>query len=469
MYRTLKTLILPVLAVSLILSFSGCNESNTTTDTEETSNSDMVIIEIAEQPAVCGWLDIVLPSSPVAMAEFDSELWILTTDGFVMKWAPETKDWHVVQSELSSPTTFDIAASEFGVAVISLEKVTVFSNDSVTEIEFSGVALPIDICATEGSFLVLYADGSVDSILENSLENILGATEKVPTGSLCCEDATVAWMNDDNSVAVLNLEQSLLTEVTLPDSSIAIDVFNGEILAGTQAVVYALNSSSGDWEERFDGTLLGSGLLLTENGFTRLVSDETIAAPQPMAPEYCFALNDGTVWTMADGGIAVWASIGEVETRFSDAEVQMLRYQLAGQTGGGSADTPSISDSEVSMGGVFRIYESVSSRPDPFSEFPLTSRDLRRELADLTIEELHIVGITLDPSGGDQAMVEDANGVAYILYEGTQLRNNTHIAEITSNEVIVVQEVTVGSSEDNGGSTTIPTIFSMRLHEEGGL
>ncbi len=469
MYRTLKKLILPVLAVSLVLSLAGCNESNTTTDTEQTSNSDMVIIEIAEQPAVCGWLDIVLPSSPVAMTEFDSELWILTADGFVMKWAPETKDWHVVQSELSSSAAFDIAASELGVAVISLTNVTVFSNDVVTEIEFSGVTSPIEICATEGSFLVLYADGSVDSILENSLENILGATGKVPTGSLCCEDGTVAWMNDDNSAAVLNLEQSLLTEVTLPDSSINIDVFNGEILAGTQAAVYALNSSLGDWEERFDGTLLGNGLLLTENGFTRLESEETIAAPQPMAPENCYALNDGTVWTMADGGIAVWASIGEVETRFSDAEVQMLRYQVAGQTGGGSADNPSINDSEVSMGGVFRIYESVSSRPDPFSEFPLTSRDLRRELADLTIEELHIVGITLDPSGGDQAMVEDANGVAYILYEGTHLRNNTHIAEITSNEVIVVQEVTVGSSEDSGGSTTIPTIFSMRLHEEGGL
>jgi len=469
MYRTLKTLILPVLAVSLILSFSGCNESNTTADAEQTSNSDMVIIEVAEQPAVCGWLDIVLPSSPVAMTEFNSDLWILTTDGFVMKWAPETKDWHVVQSELSSSTAFDIAASELGVAVISLAKVTVFSDDIVTEIDFSGVTPPIEICATDDSFLVLYSDGSVDLIQENSLENILGATEKVPAGSLCCEDATVAWMNDDNSVAVLNLEQSLLTEVTLPDSSVNIDVFNGEILAGTQSAVFALNSSSGDWEERFSGTLLGNGLLLTDNGFTRLVSDETIAAPQPMVPENCYALNDGTVWTMADGGIAVWASIGEVETRFSDAEVQMLRYQVAGQTGGGSADNPSINDSEVSMGGVFRIYESVSSRPDPFSEFPLTSRDLRRELADLTIEELHIVGITLDPSGGDQAMVEDANGVAYILFEGTELRNNTHIAEITSNEVIVVQEVTVGSSDDSGGSTTIPTIFSMRLHEEGGL
>ena len=125
--------------------------------------------------------------------------------------------------------------------------------------------------------------------------------------------------------------------------------------------------------------------------------------------------------------------------------------------------------SEASLGGVFRIYESVSSRPDPFTEFPAASRDLRRPIEDLTIEELHLVGITIDPSGGDQAMVEDANGVAYVLREGTELRNNTRIAEITGNEVIVVQEVMVGSEDNLGGTTSIPTIFSMRLHEEGGL
>ncbi len=147
----------------------------------------------------------------------------------------------------------------------------------------------------------------------------------------------------------------------------------------------------------------------------------------------------------------------------------MIRYRMAGQTGTGSTGGSGIGTADISFGGVFRIYESVSSRPDPFSEFPLTSRDLRRSLSDLTIEELHLVGITLDPTGGDQAMVEDANGVAYVLNEGTELRNNTHIAEITGNEVIVVQEVTVGTEDDPGGTTMIPTIFSMRLHEEGGL
>jgi Tfp pilus assembly protein PilP len=124
---------------------------------------------------------------------------------------------------------------------------------------------------------------------------------------------------------------------------------------------------------------------------------------------------------------------------------------------------------DIAVSGVFRIYESVSSRPDPFTEFPPTRRDLRRSLEDLAIEELHLVGITIDPFGGNQAMVEDANGVPYILYENTILANNTYIAEITSNEVIVVQEVAVGIGEDGVEPTSIPTIYSMRLHEEGGL
>jgi len=79
------------------------------------------------------------------------------------------------------------------------------------------------------------------------------------------------------------------------------------------------------------------------------------------------------------------------------------------------------------------------------------------------------VGITIDPTGGDQAMVEDANSVPYILYVGSELANNTRVAEITGNEVIVVQEVTVDYGPDRGGEASIPTIYSMRLHEEGGL
>jgi Tfp pilus assembly protein PilP len=96
-------------------------------------------------------------------------------------------------------------------------------------------------------------------------------------------------------------------------------------------------------------------------------------------------------------------------------------------------------------------------------------RDLRRDLEEIAVEELRLVGITLDPAGGDQALVEDASGVSYILYEDTELANNTHVAEITSNEVVVVQEVSVEYGEGMGEEASIPTIYSMRLHEEGGL
>jgi len=166
----------------------------------------------------------------------------------------------------------------------------------------------------------------------------------------------------------------------------------------------------------------------------------------------------------------VWSGLDQVETRLPDYDLARIELSLAGQSAGQPpSGATGVAASGVAVSGVFRIYESVSSRPDPFTEFPAARRDLRRPLADLSIEELHLVGITLDPSGGDQAMVEDANGVAYILQEGTVLANNTHIAEITSNEVIVVQEVTVGSAMQDGSTTSIPTIYSMRLHEEGGI
>ena len=66
-------------------------------------------------------------------------------------------------------------------------------------------------------------------------------------------------------------------------------------------------------------------------------------------------------------------------------------------------------------------------------------------------------------------MVEDVNGVPYILYVNSELANNTRIAEITANEVIVIQEVTVDYGPERGGTASIPTIYTMRLHEEGGL
>ncbi len=470
MYRDLRMFKSAALTVSLFLLVAGCGKESVD---QSSVDSGTVHVEIEEQPPVAGWLDVVLPSEAVAMDACGDNVWILTDQGFVMRWNSIDGEWSAVETDAplaEAEYAFAISVSENGAAVLARGALIVFSGDLVTEILFPQGSTPAGVCAMEDEIAVLFSDGSVgiSDGVATELIRIVESTEKSAAGSLCYDQNVLAWINTDGTVSRFDLAESLLSETILPDSTTDICFFEGEILAGNGSSVYRLDSDE-NWEEFCNGSFTGDGLLYTERGLTAFGCEDVIAAGLPGKPEKICQIDDGTVWSISSGGIAVWAEIGSVETRLPDADIQLIRYRMAGQTGGGSASGSGIGTSDASFGGVFRIYESVSSRPDPFSEFPLSSRDLRRSIADLTIEELHLVGITLDPSGGDQAMVEDANGVAYVLREGTVLRNNTHIAEITDNEVIVVQEVIVGSEDASGGTTSIPTIFSMRLHEEGGL
>lgn len=469
MYRNFRMFKLAALTVSLFV-LAGCGEESVE---QSSTDSEVVYGEIAEQPPVVGWLDVVLPSEVVAMDACSDNLWILTAEGLVMRWNSASGEWSAVEADVSSTTTetaFAIAALENGAAVLAPEALVIFDGDKVTEMIFAPGTTPAGVCAVDEHVAVLFSNGSVSVSSESTAElvRIVESAEKSVAGSFCYDLDALAWINTDGTVSRFDITESLLSETILPDSTIAVYLAGGEIFAGNRSSVFGFSSTDG-WQECLHGSITGDNLLYTDRGITTFDCEELITAGLSGRPEMTCRLDDGTVWSISDGRIAVWAEIGSVETRLPEADVQMLRYRMAGQTGGGSANGSEAGTADVSFGGVFRIYESVSSRPDPFSDFPLASRDLRRLLADLTIEELHLVGITLDPAGGDQAMVEDANGVAYVLQEGTLLRNNTHIAEITGSEVIVVQEVTVGSEEGIGGITMIPTIFSMRLHEEGGL
>lgn len=469
MYRNYRMLKSAVLFGSLFLLAAGCGKE----PVEQSSvDSGTVFIEIAEQPPVAGWLDVVLPSDAVAIDACGENVWILTSQGFVMRWNSSSREWSTVESDTPLTATdspFALSVSGNGAALLAPSTLVIYSGEEVTEVIFPQSATPVDVCVLGDEAAVLFSDGSVgvSSGSATELVRIVESAEKTVAGDFCYSDDLLAWMNTDGTVSRFEITESLLSEMILPDSTNCIHLYGNELFAGDGSKVYRL-SEVDSWEECFSGIITGENLLYTNRGLVAFHSDEIIAAGLSELPEKTCILNDGTIWSMAHGGVAVWAEIGTVETRLPDADVQMIRYRMAGQTGS-SAGGSGIGTADISFGGVFRIYESVSSRPDPFSEFPLTSRDLRRSLADLTIEELHLVGITLDPTRGDQAMVEDANGVAYVLNEGTVLRNNTHIAEITGNEVIVVQEVTVGTEDGPGGTTMIPTIFSMRLHEEGGL
>ena len=454
-----------VLAVFLFLAAAGCGKSE---DAEQEAFAD-IDLEIAESPPVLGWLDVTLPGDPVAMDAMGDNIWILVDGGIVMNWNTDTGQWAALDCEGSQgiPGAFDIAATAQGTAVLTPEAVTVLAGDQMATTEFEESQIPVDICRTDGSIAVLLQDGSVYNVSDQELLSLAEPAGKDAAGFLCHESGVLAWLNTDGTASMLDISESLVTEILLPEGTLAIDLSDGVVIA-MNGVSLQKYTGPDSWETS-EGTLARNGLVYRVEGICEVTGGNSVTAGLPESPEDICMLSDGTVWSMSLNSVAVWGEIGSVETRLPDADVQRLTCRMAGQTSGGNGTGDGIVTADASFGGVFRSYESVSSRPDPFTEFPAASRDLRRALEDITIEELHLVGITIDPSGGDQAMVEDANGVAYILNEGTTLRNNTRIAEITGNEVIVVQEVTVGSEDEPGGITSIPTIFSMRLHEEGGL
>jgi len=468
MYRDFRMLRMTAPGVAFFLLAGGCGEKPVE---QSSAGTGAVNVTMVEHSPVAGWLDVALPSDAVDMDSRGSDVWILTEGGAVMRWSAGNSAWSTVETDLPlEESVFDLVAIEEGAAVLSQSTVTVFKGDQVTGVALSGDRVPSGVCAVNSRVAVLYQDGSVDITNQEctELETAVEATEKNASGCFCGDGSTLAWINTDGTASRFDVSESLLVEKNLPDSTTNIYIGQGNFYAGSSQCIYVLNDQDG-WDELSPGAITGTDLLYTAEGIKEISGGDVVAAGLSEQPERVCRLDDGTVWSISNGGIAVWTEIGSVETRLPEADMQMIRYRVAGQTGGGSSGGSGVASADVSFGGVFRIYESVSSRPDPFSEFPQSSRDLRRSLRDLTIEELHLVGITLDPTGGDQAMVEDANGVAYVLKEGTVLRNNTHIAEITGNEVIVVQEVTVGSEDGLGGTTSIPTIFSMRLHEEGGL
>ncbi len=468
MYRDFRMPKITALAIASFLIAGGCGDKAIE---QSSAGTGVMNVTVLEHSPVAGWLDVALPSDAVDMDSRGTDLWILTEGGAVMQWSSGNGAWSTVETDLPlEETAFDLAAIEQGAAVLSQSALTVFKGDQVTGIDLPESRVPCGICAVDSRVAVLYEDGSVDILNQDctELETAVEATEKSASGCFCSDGSTLAWMNTDGTASRFDVSESLLVEKSLPENTTNIYASSGKLYAENGQSVYLLNDQDG-WDEFSGGAITGTDLLYATEGITEISGGDVVAAGLSQQPERVCRLDDGTVWSISHGGIAVWTEIGSVETRLPEADMQMIRYRVAGQTGGGSSSGSGVASADVSFGGVFRIYESVSSRPDPFSEFPLSSRDLRRSLEDLTIEELHLVGITLDPTGGDQAMVEDANGVAYVLKEGTVLRNNTHIAEITGNEVIVVQEVTVGSEDGLGGTTSIPTIFSMRLHEEGGL
>ncbi len=451
-------------AVILLLLATGCGKGGS-----QVSGALDGTVAVLEPEPVIGWLSVAAPGRITAMAVHDAGAYMLGEGGLLLAWSRETGAWTPTRIE-GAEDAFDIVVLEGEPALLTPGSLITFSREEAAVHPLAEGRVPRDAAAAEGRLAVLFADGSLELNPQTESPGFFEAGEAAPVGGLVRSGPDWAWLNDDGTLTLLDTEAGLRRVETIPEGVNVIAAGEGGLLAGDGSTVY-LRDGPDQWVQFSEGALQATGLIVSERGVLSGETGELLAGRIPGEAEgLCVAGSGPVVWAVTESGLSVWAGIDQVETRLPSCDMARIRCSLAGQTGNPpEPGAPGVSPSGVSVSGVFRIYESVSSRPDPFTEFPAARRDLRRPLEDLTIEELHLVGITLDPSGGDKAMVEDANGVAYILNEGAQLANNTRIAEITSNEVIVVQEVTVGSSVEGGAVTSIPTIYSMRLHEEGGF
>ncbi|NOQ21544.1 MAG: hypothetical protein GQ565_02680 [Candidatus Aegiribacteria sp.] len=462
------TALLTAAAVFLV---SGCNES--TDEATSTLEHPGVSITVVSSSDVYGWIEMTLSQAPPKMAEAgDDNVWLLFEGGTLLRFSRMDGRWKAYCLEdISDVVDFDLNGET--PAFITESEYLVFNDnscDAVSESLPDGFS-PMELEISNDDIAILGYDGDLAIREEDGFTVYTASEELNPAGDLQRIGPDWIFGLEGGGIALFDPSVALWQFEDSPDGDILASSDN-ILFIGIHDTIY-VRTLPGEWNYHSDGRLYDGGLVLAENGISTVMSPGEIIAEVPsFEPSRLFAMESfrQPVWAIDDLGIAVYTDLGSIETSLPHYETQRVSCSMAGQSAGGmqgSAD--SVNDIIQAGSATFRIYESVSIRPDPFTEFSTEGRDARRSLEIVSVEEFRLVGITLDPVGGDQAMVEDGIGVSYILYEGTVLANNSHVAEITSNEVIVIQDVIVDYSARGGGETTIPTIYSLRLHEEGGL
>lgn len=460
----LRIVAVPVAAAALLLLLPACGPGGE----EAAAVPDRGTVTVLNHEAVAGWLSVQTPGPVEGIEAVEGSAHVLSSSGLLLSWSRDSGTWNSRWIE-GAEDAFSLTLLQGEPVLLTPEAVVLVGEDTAEKHRFQVTSRPLEAASEGDELVVLFNDGSLLQNPHTSSSQTFSQTGPAPHGGLVRAGEDWAWINTDGTLTLLDTRVGLRRSENLPDGVTVLAWADDGLYAGDGTFVYHRTGPE-EWSEHSGGTLHSSGLIMGVNGVAPLDGGASLAGEIPESPVQLMASGASPVWALTSSGLLVWAGLDQVETRLPAYDMARIQCSLAGQTGGQTAGSVSgVAPVSVSVSGVFRIYESVSSRPDPFTEFPVARRDLRRPLIELSIEELHLVGITLDPFGGDQAMVEDANGVAYILNEGTLLANNTRIAEITSNEVIVVQEVTVGSMMDDGVVTSIPTIYSMRLHEEGGF
>jgi len=467
----MNKLICTALLVSVVILISGCGESsNEETAIVDHSGSTITVIDNQD---VYGWIEMTLSESPPIMAAAgNNTAWMLFQGGNLLSFNKADGKWKDYQLD-DIGSVIDFALNGDKPSFLTETDYIVF-DDSNCEAVFESLPegfSPMSMAFNNDDVAILGSGGEL-AIKEEDDFTVYSCTEDLsPRGDLqrigpdwifSIEGGGIALF--DPSVALWQFEESPDGEIVASSDNILFTGVNDSILVRT---------SPGVWKYHSDGRLYDGGLVLDADGISTVMSPGDVIAEAPsFEPSKLFAMGNfqNPVWAIDDLGMTVYSGLGTIETSLPYYETRQVSCTMSGQNAGGmQGSTESVNDIIQAGAGTFRIYESVSIRPDPFTEFTSEDRDARRNVEEISVEEFRLVGITLDPVGGDQAMVEDGMGVPYILYEGTVLANNSHVADITSSEVIVIQDVIVDYSARGGGETTIPTIYSLRLHEEGGL
>ncbi|MCD4701544.1 MAG: hypothetical protein K8S24_06775 [Candidatus Aegiribacteria sp.] len=466
----LKLTYTALLAAAVFLAF-GCG--NSTDETTAAVDHPGVSITVVSGSDVYGWIEITLSQAPPIMAEAgEDNAWLLFEGGTLLRFSRMDGRWKAYCLEdISNILDFDMKGET--PAFVTDSEYLVFNYNSCEAISESlpdGFS-PMELEISNNDIAVLGTNGDL-AIREEDAFTVYSFPEDLnPRGDLQRIGPDWIFRLEGGGLALFDPSVALWQFEDSPD---------GDILASSDNILFIgfndtvfVRTSPGEWNYHSDGRLYDGGLVLAENGISTVMSPGEIIADAPsFEPVRLFAMEcfQEPVWAIDDLGITVYTGLGSVETSLPYYDTQRVSCSMAGQNPSGmQGSAESVNDIIMAGGGTFRIYESVSIRPDPFTEFSSEGMDARRNLETISVEEFRLVGITLDPVGGDQAMVEDGMGVSYILYESTVLAKNSHVAEITSNEVIVIQDVIVDYSARGGGETTIPTIYSLRLHEEGGL
>jgi len=453
----------------LFLAF-GCGGGEQDTAAESRGSTSITVVA---DPDVHGWMEMALSQAPPVLAEAGgNSAWLLFDGGNLLRFSTQSGRWKSYALE-GLGEVVDFQLFEDSPVLLTDREIVMFDGDdseAATE-PLPEDFVPMDLAISGEELAVLDTRGRIAVMGDEGFQVHTPGQDAVPAGWMSRIGPDWIYLLEDGGIALLDPSVDLWQFEDSPQ---------GQILAAASNILFIgrddsifVRTSPGEWMFHAEGHLYEGGLVLSGNGVSSVMSPGDIIAESPaFTPSDLFAMNhfQEPLWAVDDLGMTVYSELGMVETSLPYYETQRVSCSMAGQSAGGmQGSAGSVSDMIQAGGGTFRIYESVSIRPDPFTEFSTETRDARRDLETISVEEFRLVGITLDPVGGDNAMVEDGLGVPYVLYEGTVLANNSHVAEITSNEVIVIQDVIVDYSARGGGETTIPTIYSLRLHEEGGL